>query len=358
VFASRPWNDPDRLTLSLLREQPLSNSQSIRDGSGVLEAAAILQEQTCYLPPTYDSDYDLRKELPHSAIIDGLVDFYFEYCNWVYRHVNHRAFMAAWVHYKSGAGADRTVLATVCMIMAVTLHYLPPGHELLRALSLDTEVLGGRFYNIMRIALQRRQAESRAYTLELVELLLIRLHYLMLSKLDSEETWHVRGELMTIATAMGLHRDPGKEMPLEVAERRRWAWWHIVLIERYAFRGNFQSSLGSDPHFLASVGRRLFSDAPSQLPHTISIHACRRIAIPKLIPPGSYMMRTSIYSGLLSYLAISWMTQYRYGLCLMSRSLRRIVIFKNGGTRFRRNWTWTTTPSSVASPRLRPPNGA
>ncbi|KAH9996141.1 hypothetical protein BJV74DRAFT_877445 [Russula compacta] len=197
-----------------------------RDGSGVLEAAAILPEQTRDVPPTHNSDHDLCKELPHASVIDGLIDFYFEYCNWVYRH-------AAWDRYKSGAGADRTVLATVCMIMAVTLHYLPAGHELLRALPPDTEKLGAHFYNIMRLALQRRQAESRAYTLELVELLLIRIHYLTLSKIDSEETWHVKGELVNIATAMGLHRDPGKEMLLEVAERRRWAWWHILLFERW-----------------------------------------------------------------------------------------------------------------------------
>ena len=153
--------------------------------------------------------------------------------------MNYLAFKAAWDRYKSGAGADRTVLATVCMIMAVALHYLPVGHELLRTLPPDTEKLGTHFYNIMCLVLQRRQAESRAYTLELVELLLIRIHYLTLSKIDSEETWHVKGELVNIATAMGLHRDPGKEMLLEVAERRRWAWWHILLFERYAHVSSF-----------------------------------------------------------------------------------------------------------------------
>jgi len=124
------------------------------------------------------------------------------------------------------------------MIMAVTLHYLPAGHELLRALPPDTEQLGTRFYNIMRLALQRKQAESRAYTLELVELLLVRSHYLILSKADSEETWHVKGEMVNIAIAMGLHRDPGNEMSLEVAERRRWAWWQLLVIERYAHGEN------------------------------------------------------------------------------------------------------------------------
>ncbi|KAI0314000.1 hypothetical protein OF83DRAFT_1165379 [Amylostereum chailletii] len=180
------------------------------------------------------ADQDLLRELPHASIVDGLVDFYFEYTNWIYRHVNERAFVAAWNRYKAGAGADRIVLATVCMVMAVALHYLPSDHELLRSLPRDIEELGTRFYNVMRVALQRRQAESRAYTLELVELLLIRGHYLTLSKIDSEEIWSVKGELVTIGTAMGLHRDPGKrKMSLELAERRRWAFWHIILLERW-----------------------------------------------------------------------------------------------------------------------------
>ena len=121
------------------------------------------------------------------------------------------------------------------MVMAVALHYLPAHNELRKSLPADIEDLGTRFYNVMRVALQRRQAESRAYTLDLVELLLVRCHYLSLSKIDSEEIWCVKGELVTVATAMGLHRDPGRnKMPFELAERRRWAWWHVILLERCA----------------------------------------------------------------------------------------------------------------------------
>ena len=213
------------------------NQQGVRDDSDTPEADANTLERTPDVPLTHDSDYDLCKELPPASVIDGLVDFYFEYCNWVYRYVNYRAFMEAWARYKSGVATDRTVLATVCMIMAVTVLYLPADHELLRALPPDTEELGMRLYNIMRLALQRKQTESRAYTVELVELLLIRSHYLIISKTDNEETWHVKGELVNIATAMGLHRDPGKEVLLEVAERRRWAWWNILIVERYVLGG-------------------------------------------------------------------------------------------------------------------------
>jgi hypothetical protein len=312
-------------------------SQGTRDGSSGTEVATVLVERVPDISPTHDGDYDLRKELPHTSVIDGFVDFYFEYCNWVYRHVNFPAFMAAWARYKSG-GADRIVLATVCIIMAVTLHYLPAGHELLRALPSDTEDLGAHFYNIMRLALQRRQVESRAYTLELVELHLIRTHYLMLSKLDSEEIWHVKGELVNIATAMGLHRDPGKEMPLQVAERRRWAWWHVILLERYGQGVIYPAYSGTNPHWLVvTAGRHLCSDGQSQLPRTILIHNFLHLAIQRSIPLDGYMTRISIYFGLLSYLAISWMTLCHYGPCLMNLSLQRIASFKNGGTRFRWN---------------------
>ncbi|KAF8494457.1 hypothetical protein F5888DRAFT_660765 [Russula emetica] len=223
----------------------------VRDG----EDDVNTPERTPDILPAYDSDYDLCKELPPASVIDGLVDYYFEYCNWVYRFVNHRAFMAAWARYKSGARADRTVLATVCMIMAVALHYLPIDHELRRALPPDNEEIGKHLYSIMRLALQRKQTESRAYTLELVELHLIRTHELMVLKTNSEELWRIKGELVNIATAMGLHRDPGKEMPFEVAERRRWAWWNIIIIERW------QAFLTGRP--LAIVSRHFDTRMPS-----------------------------------------------------------------------------------------------
>jgi hypothetical protein len=144
--------------------------------------------------------------------------------------------MHAWERFKAGNYADRIVLSTACVIMAVAVYYLPPRHPLLQTMAESRDELGQKFYDVMRTALQRRQVESRAYTLELVELLLIRTHYLTLKKTDSEEIWSVRGELLTIGTAMGLHRDPGRwKMHRDVAERRRWAWWHIILLERWVF---------------------------------------------------------------------------------------------------------------------------
>ena len=208
------------------------NSQG-GDSNGSPEVVENTLEPTPDVLPSYVSDSDLCKELPRVSVIDGLVDFYFEYCNWLYRFVNHRSFMAGWSRYKSGAAADRTVLATMCLIMAVTVHIIPAGHELLRSLAPNIEEVGALYYNIMLLALQRRQKESRAYSIELIELLLIRCHYFIVTQTDGEESWQVKGELMTIGTAMGLHRDPGRQMRLEVAERRRWAWWNILMIERY-----------------------------------------------------------------------------------------------------------------------------
>ena len=182
----------------------------------------------------YDDDL-LEEHLPEFHVIDGLIEYYFEYCNWIYRHVNCPAFTDAWSRYKAGYSGDRITLATACVIMAVAVYYLPERHALLETLSGSREEVGQRYYDVMRSVLQRHQAQSRAYSLELVELLLISSHYLSLWKVEPEEIWTIRGELVSIGTAMGLHRDPGKwKMHRDVAERRRWAWWHIVLLERWA----------------------------------------------------------------------------------------------------------------------------
>ncbi|TFK74442.1 hypothetical protein BDN72DRAFT_53904 [Pluteus cervinus] len=185
-------------------------------------------------PVAPEYDRDLLVLLPSLEIIDGLINYYFEYCNWIYRHVNQASFMDHWERYKTGSSADRLTLAIACVIMAVATHYLPAQHPLLEDQGETIAERGAKFYDIAVKALARRQEETRTYTLELVELLLIRTHYLVMSKTDSEDIWSLRGELVTIAVAMGLHRDPGKwRMHRDVAERRRWAWWHIILLERW-----------------------------------------------------------------------------------------------------------------------------
>ena len=191
--------------------------------------------------PDNDYDRDLIELLPPLYIIDALLDYYFEYCNWVYKHVNKGTFQPAWEKFKNGAFPDRIVLATTAVLLALAIRYLPPGHELLASLPgpLTHEghytELSTQYYEVMKKALKRYQEKTKVYTLDLVELLLVRCHYLTFAKTDPEDIWAVRGELVTIGTAMGLHRDPGKSrFSRDTAERRRWAWWHIILLERSA----------------------------------------------------------------------------------------------------------------------------
>ncbi|KAJ7590740.1 hypothetical protein C8J56DRAFT_540993 [Mycena floridula] len=181
-----------------------------------------------------DYDRDLLTMLPSLEIIDGLIAYYFEYCNWIYRHVNQVAFLQHWDRFKNGTSADKIVLSTACAIMAVSTFYLPAQHSLLDGFAETHEAMGQKFYEVSTMAYQRRQNETKAYSLDLMELLVIRSHYLTLIKKDSEEIWSAAGELVRVGTAMGLHRDPGKwKMHRDVSERRRWAWWHIVLFERW-----------------------------------------------------------------------------------------------------------------------------
>ncbi|KAJ8585470.1 hypothetical protein M405DRAFT_853651 [Rhizopogon salebrosus TDB-379] len=163
-------------------------------------------------------DQDFLELLPALETIDALVVYYFEYCNWINRH--------------SGSSPDRVFLATVCMIMAIAVHYLPDRDPLIAHLADSHEGTGKTI--LRRHALDRHCAESRTYTLELVECLLIRCHYLTLNKTDSEEIWAICAELVSMGIALGLHRDPNRwKMSKEVAERKRWAWWHIILLERW-----------------------------------------------------------------------------------------------------------------------------
>lgn len=186
-----------------------------------------------YSNPIHDYDRDLVNLLPPVATIDGLVNHYFENCTWIIRGVDHTAFMQGWDRFKSGQSPDRIVLATVCVIMAVAVLFLPRRHPLLDNIPETREELGQKYYDVMRSALQRYEAGPRGYTLELAELHIVRCHYQGQSKADSEEIWSAKSQLMSICIAMGLHRDPGKwKMSREVAERRRWIWWVTIMLDR------------------------------------------------------------------------------------------------------------------------------
>ncbi|PCH41592.1 hypothetical protein WOLCODRAFT_119266, partial [Wolfiporia cocos MD-104 SS10] len=189
-------------------------------------------------PGTVVYDEDLIRLLPPIETTDALISYYFSYCNWIYRHVNEQAVLAGWARFKAGQSGDRIVLGTVFILLALAICYLPPGHALLGALPGPRDEIARKYHAQMRIALKRHRdsAESltRTYTLALVELLLVETHLLTFAKEDPEEVWALAGELVSVGTAMGLHRDPGKhKFDRAVAERRRWAWWHIILFERW-----------------------------------------------------------------------------------------------------------------------------
>jgi len=178
-------------------------------------------------------DFDLLAMLPEISIVDGLIKHYFESCQWENRHLHHDAFMHAWGRYKANIANDRLVLATVFVVLAISVQFLPASHHLLQSFNDPPAELSENFYTLGCTVLTRYHAERRTYSLELIELLLLRTHYLTITKDQCEDLWTIRGELVSTAIAMGLHRDPGRwKMSRDVAERRRWAWWNIMLIER------------------------------------------------------------------------------------------------------------------------------
>jgi hypothetical protein len=182
---------------------------------------------------THEYDRDLIHILPPIDIIDQLIDYYFENCTWIYQYVNQAAFTVTWARFKAGRCPDRIVLATVCMVMGIAVHHLPARHPLWAILGETCEELGLKYHDVMLSALQRHSLEPRIHTLELVELLLVRCHFHSLCKTETEERWGLRGEAISVALALGLHRDPGGcPMSTEMAERRRWTWWNVMLMER------------------------------------------------------------------------------------------------------------------------------
>ena len=137
--------------------------------------------------PELRYDRDLIEMLPPLPIMDGLIEHYFEYGNWVYRHVSPAAFRTAWTRYKNNRSSDRLTLATAAGIMAVAMRYLHPGSPLLLSFGARTmDEIAQTFAHVCTEALTRHRTEApRAYSIELVELLLVRCHHLTLLKNDS-----------------------------------------------------------------------------------------------------------------------------------------------------------------------------
>ena len=170
---------------------------------------------------------DLLKRLPPVHEIDALIDYYFRSCNWIYRHVHQPSFLRSWNRIHDGETVDAIVVGTASAISAVALCYMPFQY------GSSTNALKETLNDVTLTVLHQHAKLSTAYSLGLVEMLLIRSHYLTLSEECSDEIWAVKNEVLKMATAIGLHQDPiTSEVDREEAERRRWAWWHIMLLDR------------------------------------------------------------------------------------------------------------------------------
>ena len=206
-------------------DQPLPDQQDETSSSSHKSPKALLA--------SYEQDHDLVRLMPPLAVIDALLDHYFEYCTWLYRPVDAVAFMRRWSNYKSGIWPCRITLATACVLLATAVFHLPDGHSISPGQPPVRSELGTRCYNIALMLMERHGPSTPGRDLDRIELLVARAYYLTLVTVDSEELWLLRAELVAVGTAFGLHRDPGTwSLPSTTAERRRMAWWNIVFLDR------------------------------------------------------------------------------------------------------------------------------
>lgn len=228
LFTNEDYNSQHHDKLSMLtdsaRGSPASSSES------AVSAASVGPR-----------DLDVLALLPDLSIVDGLINFYFESSTWENRYLDYVSFTNSWFKFKENPnvtftnGDDRLFLATVFVVMAVSILYLPSRHQLIAPLNTNPNDLAESYYNHSCTILRRYRTERHSYNLEFVELILLHTHFLLVNKDRCEDLWAHRGELMSIACAVGLHRDPSMwKIPKEEAERRRWAWWNILLTDRWS----------------------------------------------------------------------------------------------------------------------------
>ncbi|KAH9019406.1 hypothetical protein EDB85DRAFT_2008436 [Lactarius pseudohatsudake] len=201
--------------ISYLGMRPLPDQQDETSSAGHRSPKALLA--------SYEQDHDLVRLMPPLAVIDSLLDHYFEYCTWL-----------RWSNYKSGIWPCRITLATACVLLATAVFHLPDGHSISPGQPPVRPELGTRCYNIALMLMERHGPSTPGRDLDRIELLVARAYYLTLVTVDSEELWLLRAELVAVGTAFGLHRDPSAwSLPTNTAERRRMAWWNIVFLDRW-----------------------------------------------------------------------------------------------------------------------------
>jgi hypothetical protein len=136
-------------------------------------------------------------------------------------------------------------------------------HPLREAISglYGIEDAGKPLFDLALIAESRYHATG--HSLEHLEFILLKAHYLLHATQDGEQIWELRGRMVTTAMAMGLHRDPSQwSMQPGITERRRWLWWHILCFDRWqAFLLGRPLSF-SDHHFDTQLPSAQFEPNP------------------------------------------------------------------------------------------------
>ncbi|KAF8335413.1 uncharacterized protein EI90DRAFT_3048299 [Cantharellus anzutake] len=177
---------------------------------------------------------DIRSEIPTDFVYTtSLITFFFTRTS-PCPPIDHNAFSEAWARARGSDYTDHLVMATLFLMLAVAVYYLPPRDPLLARLPAPPNVVANRWYNASLIAANRYKKFKNPPDLDWIEMLLLKAQFLSISGADHEEIWGVKCEIGSAALAMALHRDPGAwKMDLEEIQRRRWVWWNYVVLERW-----------------------------------------------------------------------------------------------------------------------------
>jgi hypothetical protein len=172
--------------------------------------------------------------LPSVDLIDRLLEYYFQNCSWITCYIHASVFMPRWAQYKTCKEPSAVTFGTVCEIIAIVAKCLPVGHPLYAELGRSGSEMHKQYHDVLLAADGYHPfIHPHFYSVDLVELLLVRIHYAMITGAQSEDMWSLCRDLVTVGTSIGLHVDPGAALDAANTERRRWAWWNLLAIERY-----------------------------------------------------------------------------------------------------------------------------
>lgn len=176
------------------------------------EHGALLQEY-CGLPN-------------RDVLVERLLHFFFDSCTYLCYVIEPVAWLAEWRRDCADTAETNVItLATAYMMLAIAMNYLPEGDSLIAHLPQEvTPVeLGRRLYTASLDCISRYRSLRAPPSIEYIELLLLRAQYCSISETNSTETWSVKSDIGAVATALALHRDPGRwNLAPSQIERRRW----------------------------------------------------------------------------------------------------------------------------------------